>query len=289
MRIHYSLFVLAIGCSGSGQTAHKLPGVAFTPHLTAQDSAVACGDNITLGSDSSPDALYTYSFDGTGLVTHAVGVFPGGGPDDAIDYTYDGSDNLTSMVEAHGFGDSQADISATYDPTNGLTDYTWAYTQGTYNDSWTYVLSSFVAPWEPAHETITEAGQPDYDYDLTWDADGRLTGYTDGAGNATTYTYDDAAGTITMTTNNGAFTGLLTYDDGDRLLSEVYGGSDPNAWASSYAYAWNGDQLLTETYSSGTQDAPKTLTLVETDAIQYNCPAARVGRTSRFVHPSMKR
>jgi len=54
-------------------------------------------------------------------------------------------------------------------------------------------------------------------------------------------------------------------------------------------YTWNGDQLLSVQFSSGTQADPKTLSLVEVDTIRYDCANAKKGVTAKFIHPSMKR
>jgi len=154
MRKGIALVIFATACSGSS-SSHKLPSATLTRHLDARDSAVACGDDIALNGKATPDARYTYAFDGNGVVVHADGVFTAGGPNDAIDYTYDADYNLTHMVETRGFGDSQSEILAAYDPTNGLTDYNWSWSQGGSTDAWDYALSNFVAPFEAGTETIT--------------------------------------------------------------------------------------------------------------------------------------
>jgi YD repeat-containing protein len=147
-------------------------------------------------------------------------------------------------------------------------------------------MSDFLGPWQPQREVITEQGQSPFGYTLAYDADGRLTTATPDTGDATTYTYDDAAGTLTIDTGNGAFTGVITYDTTDfRELSETWGGSDPSAWASATVYNWSGEQLDSITYSSGTQDAPKMLTTVEVDTLRYDCAMARRGGTARFIRP----
>jgi YD repeat-containing protein len=176
-------------------------------------------------------------------------------------------------------------IAASYDATNGLTDYTWAVQSPSYNDSWDYAMSSFVAPFEPGREVATEAGQQPFGYTLAYDADGRLTSATPDTGAATTYTYDDAAGTITADTGNGAFTEVLTFDSQNRELSDDTGGTDPNAWFTSDVFAWSGDNLASVTYSAASQAASQTLSTVEVDTIQYQCAAARKGGTAKLFRP----
>ena len=54
----------------------------------------------------------------------------------------------------------------------------------------------------------------------------------------------------------------------------------------------DGDHLDTIVYSSGTEDAPQTLTLVETDTMPYNCAAARTqngGTNVRLMNPRARR
>ena len=166
-----------------------------------------------------------------------------------------------------------------------MTDYATSETGPSYSDGWDYAMSSFLGPWQPQREVITETGQAGFGYTLAYDADGRLVTATPDTGAATTYAYDDAAGTITWDSGAGAFHGVISYDADGNELSETWGGTDPSAIAGSYAFAWTGDQLLSETYSSGTQDAPQTVSVVETDTLVYDCAAARRGGSARLVKP----
>ena len=56
MRKGIALVIFATACSGSS-SGHKLPSATITPHLDAADSAVACGDDIALGGNTTPDAV----------------------------------------------------------------------------------------------------------------------------------------------------------------------------------------------------------------------------------------
>ncbi len=72
-------------------------------------------------------------------------------------------------------------------------------------------------------------GQPDARYQLAYDADNRLAVVVMQGGATTTYTYDDDARTTTIDTGNGAFHGVIEFDEQNRELSEVWGGTDPSA------------------------------------------------------------
>ena len=270
-RIGFGFAFLVVGCASPPD--QKLPSMSITPHLESTPANAACGDNVTLDGDSAPDLRYTFAYDDNGFLTHASGVFTAGGPDDSIDYSYDSAGNFTHMVEAHGWGDSSSEIIASYDGAN-LLDYSWSYTQADYQDSWDYAMSDFGASG-PAREDITEAGQPSFGYALVYDGDGRLVQAIPDSGDAIAYSYDDAGRTVTVDEGNGAFHGVISYDENFDETSEVWGGSDPSAIASTDVYAWNGEQLLSATYSSGTTDNPQQLAVVETDTMQYACGAAK--------------
>jgi len=261
-RIGFGFAIFVVGCASPQD--QKLPGMSITPHLESTPANAACGDDIT------------------------PGVFAAGGPDDSIDYSYDTAGNFTHMVEEHGWGDSQSEIIASYDGSNNLLDYSWSYTQADYQDSWDYVMSDFGAAG-PAREDITEAGQPSFGYALVYDGDGRLVQAVPDSGDAISYIYDDAGRTITVDEGNGAFHGVIAYDENFDETSEVWGGSDPSAFASSDVYAWNGEQLVSATYSSGTTDNPQQLALVETDTMQYACSGAAAKHTAlRHLRSSMR-
>ena len=274
MRMRLGLVLFIFGCASP--TEKKLPSASVTPRtLDARPANAACGDEITLNGGTAPDLRYAYDYDGDGNLVHATGVYTAGGANDDITYTYDNLDRMTHLLETRGWGDTRYEITANYDSLGQLVTYLTNESSGTWSDSWAYTYSQFNAQGEPAREDITEQGGQPFGYTLNYDADGRLTGWTDDTGLATTYTYDDAAGTITMDTNHGQWTGVITYDADLRELSEAYGGTDPSAIATSYAYNWSGDRLLGATYQQSPNNDPAQMATVETDQLDYNCVAAR--------------
>ncbi len=276
MRAGFGLVLFAVGCTSS-PADHKLPSARLTPHLDSATASVACGEDVAWNGDATPDERFAFTYDSNGFLTHADGAFAAGGPNESIDYSYDMAGDFTHMLDANGYGGSQSEITADYDATNGLVDYAWSYTSTSYSDAWTYAMSSFLGPWQPQREVVTEQGQPGLGYTLAYDADGRLTTATPDRGTPTTYTYDDQALTLTIDSGAGASHGVIAYDTDFRELSEVWGGSDPNAVASSTVFDWSGDQLNDITYSAGTP-----LQVVEVDTLRYSCAAARAG-TTRFL------
>jgi hypothetical protein len=265
-------FAMALlGCTSAPD--HKLPSATFTPHLSEHAASVACGEDLFWYADTTPDARYLFSYDNLGRLVHADGTFTAGGTD-SLDYSYDGNSNMTHMLDVAG--DYRTEIDAAYDATNGLTDYTYAYTNPDGADSWSYAYSNFLGPWQPQRETISEPGQPDFGYTLVYDAaTQRLVQAVPDSGPTTTWTYDDTGLTITQDTSNGAWHGVVTYDADFRELSEVWGGTDPSAWASDTEYQWNGDQFAGLTYASGTEQDPHTPVLLETETMRYDCAMAR--------------
>jgi YD repeat-containing protein len=284
----YGFVLLAAACTAA-PSEHKLPSATLTPHLDSTPTTNPCGEDVAWNGDTTPDMRYAFSYDGNGLLVHADGVETAGGPDDVYDYTYDGNENMTNMVETFGtYGGTN--ITAAYDPTNGLTNYTWASTWNSTTDTWTYAMSSFLAPYQPTVEVISEQGGATVNYALAYDGDGRLVTATPDSGDATTYTYDDQAHTITSDTGNGAYHGVYTFDDQFRELSEVWGGTAQGMIDWSFVLAWNGDQLSTGTYSSGTQQAPQTLSVLQVSTMRYDCSMARAGQhTVKLLRPTLVR
>jgi hypothetical protein len=285
----FALLFAAAGCTSDSDA--KLPSAQFTPHLDTTASPIACGDDVALYGDTTPDLRYAYTYDTAGLLSHAEGVFTAGGADETTDYTWSGY-NMTHMLDQNGWGSARTEINESYDGSSNLTDYTWDYTAGSYHDNWDYALSGFAGVGQPTREVLTEQGQPSFGYTLSYDADGRLIEAAPDDGSAPElWTYDDTGLTITYDMGNGAWHGTYVYDDQYRELSDTEGGTDPSAIASTDVYNWNGDELVSAVYSSGTQDAPTDVQLVETDTLQYNCPAARVaaGRSLRVQRPHVAR
>jgi hypothetical protein len=276
--------LFAAGCA-SQDSDPKLPSATFTPHLDTQATPIACGDDLALYGDTTPDLVYAYTYDATGMLSHVEGVYAAGGADETTDYTWSGY-NMTHMLDQNGWGSARTEITETYDANSNLLDYVWDYSYPSYHDNWDYAFSSFTGN-NPGREVLTEQGQPSFGYTLSYDSDGRLVQATPDDGSAPElWTYDDSGLTISYDVDNGAWHGTYVYDDQYRELSDTEGGTDPSAIESTDIFAWSGDELLTETYSSGTYSAPDDVQLVETDTLLYSCPAARVaaGRSLRVPH-----
>ncbi len=278
MRGGFGLVLFTIGCTSSSPADHKLPSARLAPHLDSSTAAIACGEDVAWNGDATPDERFAFTYDANGFLTHADGAYTAGGANESIDYSYDADGNFTHMLDANGAGGSQSEIAADYDATDGLVDYSWSYAAPGYTDAWTYAMSSFLGPWQPQRELVTEQGQPGVGYTLAYDGDGRLVTATPDGGTPTTYAYDDQALTLTIDTGAGAFHGVIAYDTDFRELSEVWGGTDPDAIASSTVFDWSGDQLNAITYSSGTP-----LQVVEVDTLRYTCAAAHRAGTTRLL------
>ncbi len=273
------LAVVLSACTAS-PTETLLPSATFTPHLESQASSVACGEDVAFNGSPTADLAYGFSYDAAGRITHAGGTWSDGTVD-SIDYGWNG-DNFAHMLSVSGYG-SQSEIAANYDVSNNLVDYTWSYTDPSYQESWSYAFSNFLAPNQPTREEITGIDQATFGYELVYDGSNRLIEAVPDSGASTTWAYDDAARTITIDTASGAFTGVITYDDGSREVSATWGGSDPAAIDSEEGYLWNGDQLLSETYRSGSAEAPHSLDYSQVGTVRYTCAAARqhAGSTTR--------
>lgn len=274
MRMRLGLVLFIFGCASP--TEKRLPSASVTPrNANARPANAACGDAITLNGDTAPDLRYAYDYDGDGNLVHATGVYTAGGANDDVTYTYDNLDRMTHMLETRGWGDTRYEITANYDSLGQLVTYQTNEASGTWSDAWTYAYSQFNAQGEPAREDITEQGGQPFGYTLAYDADGRLTGWTDDSGDTTTYSYDDVTGVITMDTNHGQWTGSITYDADLREVSETYGGTDPNAIATDYEYNWASDRLLDATFKQSPNNDPSQMTIIEADQLDYSCAASR--------------
>jgi len=175
-RLPLGLALFIFGCTSPAE--HKLPSASITPKLEARPANAACGDDITLYGDPSPDLRYTYDYDADGNVTHATGVYTGGGANDDVTYTFDNLDRMTHMLETRAWGDTRYEITADYDSLGELVDYITDDSGATFHDNWTYTYSQFNAQGEPAREVITEAGQQPYGYNLTYDTESKALTWT---------------------------------------------------------------------------------------------------------------
>ncbi|MFT3698239.1 MAG: hypothetical protein QM831_34170 [Kofleriaceae bacterium] len=270
------ILLLCLGaCTTNSTTTDHLPSASLTPHTEARESGVACGDDLTFAGSTSPDARYTYSYDANGLLVHADGVFTWDNSTDSIDYTWDSAERFTHMLETNDFG-TRVEIGEAYQGDNPI-----SYTETIGTDTYTYGYADFIAPWQPLHETFAWNSDAPTTYTLAYDNLGRLVSATPTTGDATTYTYDDAAGTITSLT--GTYKYVSTYGSDWRLLSEAWSDSDASVIEGNVVYSWNGDQYTGSVYSSGSQDEPKNVQLIDTDTVRYDCDAARAGHTGRMI------
>jgi YD repeat-containing protein len=277
---------LVAACSSSPSDTKQLPSATFTPHFEAQSASnVACGEDIAFYGNPSPDLSYAFSYDSEGRITAANGVWAYDGSTEDTTYSWSGW-NLTNMLSTSSYDGSSWEITAAYNAQDALTDYTWEVNAPDYQDSWSYAFSSFVNG-APTVETISQQGQQVVAYDLAYDAVGRLVSATPDTGPVTTWAYDDNAGTITIDTGGGAFTGVITFDADYKEISEVYGGSDPSVIDSQTTYNWSGDRLDGVTYESGSEQDPHTLELVQASTYKYSCASARqhVGKLIKAPRP----
>lgn len=280
-----TVFVPLVACTSS--PAPIVPGASLTPHVSALESSVACGDDVAFYGATAPDVRYLYTWDAGSHLTHATGAYAAGGANDEVSYDWNG-DNLVHMLETRAYGDARYELTEAYNG-DDLSTYGWTTQSADYNDGWTYAYTDYQGPWQPAHESITETGGSPFGYALSYDSYGRLTTATPESGDPTTYTYDDAALTITADTGNGAWTDVVTYDSSGRELTDAWGGSDPSAIVGDYTFAWGGDSVLSETYRSGTTDAPTTLQTIEVDTLRYDCAMARTGGTGLHARARIQR
>ena len=260
-----------VACSAPAD--HKLPGASITTHLARATSSPACGVELAFRAGGTPDLRYRYDYDDAGRLVHATGTYAAGGPDDLVDYAYDHLGHMMHQLETRGWGNTRAEVTANYDTLGDLVDYTWEQSGAGYRDRVHYTFSDFTDTGQPTREQVAQLGQPDVGYRIEYDSSARVSQYVQDGGPTTRYTYDDeATRTITIDTGDGAFHGVLSYDDRDHEQSETWGGTDPSAIARDDEYVWSGDRLVSVTYRSATMDAPTQLETVEIDTLRYDCP-----------------
>jgi len=272
-----ALMIALAACSSP--SSPMLPGGSITPHLDGNPANSACGDDVAYDGDTTPDVLYRYAFDDLGRVSHETGTYATGAPD-SIDYTWDHLDHMSHMVQTRAWYDTRYEIVEDFDTLGDLVDYSWQASATGYSDAEDYAYSQFDASGNPGREVSTEAGQPSVGYDLDYDAFGRIAHVVSDTGSTTTYTYDDSATrTITVDTDDGAYHGVIMYDEQSHELSESWDGTGSAAIAQATQYDWSDAQLLITTFQQGTTDAPHTLATVEVDTLVYDCARARASRT----------
>jgi YD repeat-containing protein len=273
------LLAAAIGVACNTPSSPKLPGGSITPHLGGNPSNAACGDDISYDGDTTIDVSYRYAYDALGRLAHATGTYAVGSAD-SIDYTWDHLDHMTHSVETRGWWDMSQEIVEDYDALGDLVDYSVHYFSNDadypYDELDGYVYSSFDINGNPAREVTSESGQPDVGYSLDYDSLGRVLHVVADTGSTTTYTYDDGATrTLTVDQDNGAYHGVIVYDDQSREQSESWDGPGSGVYANATQYDWSDGQLLGATFEQGTMDAPHVLTTIEVDTLVYGCADAR--------------
>jgi YD repeat-containing protein len=242
-----------------------LPGVELAPQLRSHTPANACGTDIAFTDGGEIELRYRYSYDALGRLAYARGTYANSRYEDTIEYRWDNLDRMVQLVQTGSDG-GRAEIVALYNTLGDLLEYTWSGPE-----SERHLYERFDASGRPAREVATVAGS-DLAFALHYDARGRLAlAAAEGDGPSTIYTYDDDGRTITIDTDQGAFRNVLTYDDANRQLTEIWSGNDPSLIAGEQVFEWDGDRLLKMTYRSGSESAPDELRVVEVDSYLYDC------------------
>lgn len=252
---------LLAGTACNAPASQPLPGAPLAP-LFARPPSSACGTDISADENGPVLLRYRYVYDDLGRIAHAYGTFPGGGAPISVDYAWDNLDHVVQIVDARGTETPQITTTALYTTLGDLIEYT--------SGAQRYAYSAFDDDGRPTHEVVSD-GQASMSYQLAYDATGRIARVTPETGDPTLYTYDDDARTLTVDTGNGAFHGLVVYDDANHELSESWDGTDPAARASEDAYAWDASRLLSYTHREATAAAPHELHTVEHDTYRYDC------------------
>lgn len=254
-------------------TDNPLPGATNTPHMQSMAMNVACGQDVAFFGAPTPDLRYAFTYDTSSRLLNANGVWVESGTLDTTDYTWAGF-NVTNILSTSGWDGSEEEISASYDATDNLLAYTYSITTPDFSDAVTFTFTNFIGPGQPTRQTLTQAGQPAFGWNLAYDSFDRLVTAVPDSGPSTTWTYNDVARTITVDTGNGAFVGVMTYDVQNRPISETYTGSDPQMIDYDETYTWSGNDLDTITTRSGSPQAPHTLEVMATATMRYNCATA---------------
>ena len=257
-----ALLILLVACNAP--QVKRLPSATTTPTTRIARTTQACG--FTVAYEGQSYARYHYTYDDFGRVASVLGHFTAGGPDDRIDYAYDHLDHLTHATEA-ATAANRAEQTYSYDTLGDLIEYTELQQA----DTTRYTYADLTATGQPKTEMLVYDNGAPQRYLLAYDATDRLVAATLAGGETTTYTYDDdQARTLTVDTANGAFHGVILYDDQNRELSEIWGGTDPAATARSTTYDYVDDLLAIVTYQQAASDANPFATL-EVDTLLYTC------------------
>jgi hypothetical protein len=247
------LLVLLAACGTPPE--HKLPGASITPQLAARPPAAACGTDIRFSEGGRVELTYRYTYDDFGRLARARGAYTEGG-DETIEYAWDNLDHMVHVLQTRSDG-GRGEVTARYSTLGDMLEYTLL--QGR-----RYTYGGFTEAGQPTRETVDNVA-----YRLEYDG-GRIARVVPEAGGAPTiYTYDDDARTLVVDTDNGAYRGVVVYDERDHEVSETWDGTE--AYASEQLYEWAGDRLLTATYREGSELAPHSLTTAQVETYRYDC------------------
>ena len=243
----------------------KLPSANIAPDLEARMTTNACATDISY--DGSRVAIsYRYTYDELGRLALARGRYASG-VEDRIEYEFDNLDNLQRQVYTRAADGVRSEIVALYSTLGDLLEYTLTRP----GSERKYVYTGFTDGGQPTREHYTSNGMTTI-YQLDYDASGRIAHVApEGGGYSTIYTYDDDARTVTIDTGQGAYRGVIVYDEANRRLRESWDGTDPAVYASEEVYEWSGDRLRRITFREGTDFAPHVLSTVEIHTYSYNC------------------
>jgi hypothetical protein len=252
--VRYALILLA-ACSTAPRA--KLPGAEIAPQLEARTPSEVCATDIAFTESGRVDLRYRYSYDDLGRIAFAKGTYTTGVTAETLEYDWDNLDHMVHLVEAAG--KQRYEVIAQYNTLGDLLDYTAGGEH--------HVYSELSETGLPTRETING-----FAYRIEYDATNRVTRYAPEDGSAPTiYTYDDEARTVTVDTDNGAYRGLVTYDEANHELSEHWDGTAEGVIARDLGYAWDGDRLQAITMRMGTDAAPHALVFAHRETYSYRC------------------
>lgn len=258
-------WLLVLAACGT-PTKDKLPSATIAPDLEAQMTTNACATDISFDGERVAIS-YRYTYDEHGRLALARGRYASG-IEDRIEYEFDNLDHLQRQVYTRPSDGSRSELVAHYSTLGDLLEYTLTQRGAERR----YVYTGFTDAGQPTREHYTAGGETRI-YQLDYDAMGRLARVApEDGGYSTIYTYDDDERTITIDTGQGAYRGVIVYDEANRRLSESWDGTDPSVYASEELYEWSGDRLRKITYREGTDFAPHVLSTVEIHTYSYNCP-----------------
>jgi len=266
-------YVLVVALVACGAPSHRdLPGASITPHLRGRPATPACGYDVLHPGSESAIARYRFRYNDAGRLIHTQGSQTDGGPDDTIDYQYDNIGHRTHVFENRSNEMTKTEVTENYNTLGDLLDYTWEQTSPQLHMLEHYAYSEFTPSGQPTREVVSSLDRPDVHYRLDYDAMGRIQQEVADTGSTTTYTYGDAdSRTVTIDTDHGRFTEVISYDDRGRELSDTSDGSDPSVIATAYVYAWGKDRMINANLMSGSTAAPHDLVTYEIENYLYNC------------------